>query len=418
MKKDKTIALLLCVFLGYLGIHRFYQGKIKSGFLYLFTCGLCGIGWIYDIIQLVADKFTDACSKRLIDVSTSNDNNYTTHQPCNSVQQNIISSKTPTAPQNIVVNPTYNANLETDIGKINSPIATQENKNNYPIKSVNEVSQQSMIARPPKVTVSAPTKKEIKNFTLEEAIDVYLCTDHWSCKSIYDFEKYFSDAFECILKNIKSYDIQFSQEKVLRQKEIRNPINETKNITKTTNVNKIKDFVVIDTETTGLKCGGNDIIEICAIKFMDFRPVEKFHTYLKPRNPIPADATAINNITDAMVANAPTFAQIKTSLQAFIESFPLVAHNAPFDMKFLHVSGLDLSKHTDKVYDTLHLAKLKLRDFDGTRYESYKLGELCKEKNIACTNFHSADSDTLACGIIFVDIIKQVKEVHSINELL
>ena len=54
---------------------------------------------------------------------------------------------------------------------------------------------------------------------------------------------------------------------------------------------RAKNFVAIDCETTGLKIGGNDIIELAAVKFVDFKPVEKYHTYLKPRNPIPADAT-------------------------------------------------------------------------------------------------------------------------------
>ncbi len=55
--KSKTTALILCIFLGYLGIHRFYTGKIKSGVLYLLTGGLCGIGWIVDIILICTDKF-------------------------------------------------------------------------------------------------------------------------------------------------------------------------------------------------------------------------------------------------------------------------------------------------------------------------------------------------------------------------
>ena len=43
-----TIAWVLLTFLGFLGLHRFYQGKIGTGILYLFTLGLLGIGIIYD----------------------------------------------------------------------------------------------------------------------------------------------------------------------------------------------------------------------------------------------------------------------------------------------------------------------------------------------------------------------------------
>lgn len=48
--KNKWVALLLCIFLGEIGAHKFYEGKIGMGILYLFTLGLCGIGWIIDII--------------------------------------------------------------------------------------------------------------------------------------------------------------------------------------------------------------------------------------------------------------------------------------------------------------------------------------------------------------------------------
>lgn len=50
--KNKWTALLLCILLGWLGIHRFYEGKIVSGFLYLCTLGFFGIGWLIDIIRI------------------------------------------------------------------------------------------------------------------------------------------------------------------------------------------------------------------------------------------------------------------------------------------------------------------------------------------------------------------------------
>lgn len=51
--KNKWIAFFLCVFLGYFGAHKFYEGKAGSGILYLFTFGLFGIGWVIDCITLL-----------------------------------------------------------------------------------------------------------------------------------------------------------------------------------------------------------------------------------------------------------------------------------------------------------------------------------------------------------------------------
>lgn len=51
--KNKWVALLLCFFLGFLGTHKFYEGKIGMGVLYLFTCGLFFIGPVVDFIALL-----------------------------------------------------------------------------------------------------------------------------------------------------------------------------------------------------------------------------------------------------------------------------------------------------------------------------------------------------------------------------
>jgi len=51
--KNKWVALLLCLFLGFFGIHKFYEGKILLGIVYLCTFGLFGIGWFVDCISLL-----------------------------------------------------------------------------------------------------------------------------------------------------------------------------------------------------------------------------------------------------------------------------------------------------------------------------------------------------------------------------
>ena len=57
--KSKTTTLLLCIFFGWFGVHCFYAGRPGRGILFLFTYGLFGIGWIWDIIVIACGKFKD-----------------------------------------------------------------------------------------------------------------------------------------------------------------------------------------------------------------------------------------------------------------------------------------------------------------------------------------------------------------------
>ncbi|HQB32458.1 MAG TPA: TM2 domain-containing protein [Erysipelotrichaceae bacterium] len=50
---DKWVSFLLCLFLGYLGAHKFYEGKTGMGIVYLFTAGLFGIGWLFDLVSIL-----------------------------------------------------------------------------------------------------------------------------------------------------------------------------------------------------------------------------------------------------------------------------------------------------------------------------------------------------------------------------
>ena len=50
--RNKWVSLFLCGCFGWLGLHRFYEGKPITGLLYLFSFGLFGIGWIVDLIRI------------------------------------------------------------------------------------------------------------------------------------------------------------------------------------------------------------------------------------------------------------------------------------------------------------------------------------------------------------------------------
>jgi len=57
--QNRWIALVLAILLGWLGVHRFYVGKVGTGILYLFTGGFFFIGIFIDIIMILIGSFTD-----------------------------------------------------------------------------------------------------------------------------------------------------------------------------------------------------------------------------------------------------------------------------------------------------------------------------------------------------------------------
>jgi TM2 domain-containing membrane protein YozV len=65
MQKSKTTTAVLCFFLGYLGVHRFYTGHTKVGIIQLLTGGGFGLWALWDFIQILRNRYTDSSGQML-----------------------------------------------------------------------------------------------------------------------------------------------------------------------------------------------------------------------------------------------------------------------------------------------------------------------------------------------------------------
>lgn len=124
--------------------------------------------------------------------------------------------------------------------------------------------------------------------------------------------------------------------------------------------------IILDTETTGLEPReGHRIIELGAVELVNRMLTGRdFHQYLNPERSIEAEAVRVHGLTDAFLADKPTFAQVVASFLDFVRGAELIIHNAAFDVGFInHELALlgpaygRLEDHVSGVIDTLALAR-------------------------------------------------------------
>ena len=163
----------------------------------------------------------------------------------------------------------------------------------------------------------------------------------------------------------------------------------------------LDDFVVIDVETTGLREYEDNVIQVAAVRYVNYNAVDRFCTYVNPCRPIPPEASRINKITDKMVQSAPTFKNIQDEYFAFIEQSRLVVgYNISFDLKFLRAeSGIDT--FGEWIYlDVLPCVRKSI-----PQLSNYKLPTVSKYIGYHAT-FHNALEDCFACGEVLKHLSK------------
>ena len=120
-------------------------------------------------------------------------------------------------------------------------------------------------------------------------------------------------------------------------------------------------FVAFDLETTGMKppC---KIIEIGAVKICDDEIVDTYQQLIEPEIMIPWQIVNLTGIDDGMVTGQPVIADVLPRFIDFIGDYPIVAHNASFDMGFMRYYADEYGYEiTNEVLDSLSLSRKLLK---------------------------------------------------------
>mgnify|MGYP003340586168 CR=1 FL=1 len=178
----------------------------------------------------------------------------------------------------------------------------------------------------------------------------------------------------------------------------------------------------LDTETTGLHPEeGHRVIEFAGVEFKlnpdgSVRQVIPHHHLFNPEMPIPKESTDVSGIRDEDVAKAPVFAQHAQSIHRLLANAITIAHNYPFDQRFLSYEFARVNlkwPYPVAEVDTVDLSRQFFPDA-----KSHKLGELAARLEIPLVGAHRATNDAEACGRCFLELARRQNAPSELAEML
>ncbi|WP_128543093.1 3'-5' exonuclease [Larkinella soli] len=161
-------------------------------------------------------------------------------------------------------------------------------------------------------------------------------------------------------------------------------------------------FSIVDVETTGGIGGPTRLTDVAVFRHDGLQVVDSFHSLINPGCPIPPFISRMTGITDAMVQEAPDFADVAEAIARVTEGAVFVAHNAPFDYGFLKKEFAWIGRPFER--HKLCTVQLSRRIFPGL--PSYSLGKLCLSLQIPITHRHRAHGDAAATVQLFERLLR------------
>ncbi len=179
------------------------------------------------------------------------------------------------------------------------------------------------------------------------------------------------------------------------------------------------EFVVLDTELTGLSPRTDEVVSLGAVKIRNFQiTADSFYTLVAPKAAIPKVSTLIHRITPDQVKDSPRLRQVLPKFLTFCGKALFVGHNVGLDMSFLNRSARDIlgGKLQTPCLDTMRLAMVYEAELWETQAEyekyntsvSYQLGDLTDKYGLPSFNQHNALYDAMQTAYLFLYLVKKL----------
>jgi DNA polymerase-3 subunit epsilon len=189
-------------------------------------------------------------------------------------------------------------------------------------------------------------------------------------------------------------------------------------------------YVVLDTELTGLDRKDDDIIAMGGVRIENLRICcnESFYKLVKPEEKFQTDSTLVHRITPQELKKADTIEKVLPEFIEFCAHDVLIGHYVGLDIGFIN-------RNANKVLggiihnpclDTMRLAMAYKETLNGHYYDhyssqsSYTLASLTKEYNLPQFEQHDALQDSLQTAYLFLFLMKQMrrKGLHTLKDFL
>lgn len=185
------------------------------------------------------------------------------------------------------------------------------------------------------------------------------------------------------------------------------------------------EYVVVDTETTGLSPGIDSIIEFGAVRYRNHEVIDTFSTLVKPDSYysewsdngiqyISPFISSLTHITNEMLDTAPVMEDVLPEFLSFVKDSYIVGHNVNFDVNFIYDTSMKYSypAFTNSFIDTLRMSKMLL-----PHLPHHRLQDLAFLYNVDYSHAHRAIEDVYITEEVYKELYNEMLDQFGSEEV-